>query len=107
MCTSDLKLQLATSRQHAETQQLVLPSPSRCLRLVPLTGQIKHCVSGMLPVLFSSIPCKLTAINSRLRRPSQRDPITQVPLSGFKTLRPHGSVSRELRTFNELASLRS
>jgi len=76
------------------------------LQLELSTAQIKRCAVGLLPLLFSSFPCKITADNSTLPRPVQREQTPLFPFGSLDTLLPN-AIARELRTSVELASPQS
>ena len=71
------------------------------------TAQIKRCAVGLLPLLFSGFPCKITADNPILPRPAQREQTPHFPFGSLDTLLPDAVVARELRTSIELASSQS
>ena len=91
-------------RPHGGTRKTVQPTRASRTIFSYVIDEIKHCAVGLLPVLFSSFPCTITANNSGLPRLSQRDPIPRLSFGSLDTLLPDGSIARELRTFVEVAS---
>ena len=105
MYLSRAEFQLCSGPRHpVGTPKLVQPTSTYGISLSSLSGQIKHCAVGLLPVLFRSFPCKITAKKPILPRPRQRDLTPRFPFGSLDTLLLDGFVERELRTSNELAS---
>ena len=91
-------------RPHGGTRKTVQPTRAGRTIFSYAIDEIKHCAVDLLPVLFNSFPCTITAKNSVLPRLSQRDVITRLSFGSLDTLLPDGSIARELRTFVEVAS---